>query len=214
MTLNTAPPQHSIRSWLAHITVWAKILTRPRPWRRRARASEVLEAVLTTTSDAIFFVDSAGKVRDCNLVAEQMFGRSQSEVIGRGIALLLPSLAFSTLRRRVKGLGHDALPLDMPGRLETLATDQRGTAFPVSVAVRSLSIWGDKGCVVRVRDDSRREADRQQLRRFADQLRVAKNALESKSASLEHQIEGRTSELRRAKEAAESASEAKSSHLT
>ena len=179
----TAPPvQGLFRLLQTRVVTLVMRLTRSRSWRHSARASVVLDAVLATASDSVFFVDARGKVRDCNLVAEQTFGRERSEVIGRGIALYLPSLAFSTLRRRAKGMGHDSLTLEMPGRLETLATDSSGSTFPVSVAVCSLSVWGNKGCLVRIRDDSRREADRREIRRLTDQLGIAKRALEHRNS--------------------------------
>ncbi|QDV75606.1 PAS fold protein [Botrimarina mediterranea] len=177
------PMQRTFGPLLASLAAKLTRLVRPRDWRYQARASELLDAVLATASDSVFFVDSRGKVRDCNLVAEQIFGRDRSEMIGRGIALYVPSLAFSALRRRAKGMGHDSLSLEMPGRLETLATDSSGSTFPVSVAVRSLSVWGNKGCLVRLRDDSRREADRQEIRRLTDQLAIAKRALEHFNAA-------------------------------
>src|SRR5690606_3953181 len=73
----------------------------------------------------------------------------------------------------------------------------------------SLSVLGNKGCIVRIRDDSRREADRQQLRRLADQLTVAKAMLERQNALFERQNSRRADELQRFNDSATSANKTK-----
>lgn len=198
---------------LTFAVIGLALVARARASRLRAESHSVLDAVFATASDALFWVLSNGKVRDCNVAAEQFFGRTREEMLGSRIERILPSLVFLIPKRDyLRGL-LDSPALELPSRLETVVTDSDGDAFPVSLHIKRVSLRNDSGFVVRVRDNTRKEADRQELRKYADQLLVAKHTLERHNAVLERQVNLRTSELKLAKEAAESANEAKSNFL-
>lgn len=59
--------------------------------RTAVSRAERLDAILNTTTDGIIVIDSRGQIETFNPAAEQLFGYSQDEVIGRNVSVLMPS---------------------------------------------------------------------------------------------------------------------------
>jgi PAS domain S-box-containing protein len=195
------------------LAVGAIEMLRSRSKRRLAATQAQLNAVLSASTDAVFWVDADGVIRSCNYAAVQMFGRPVDELSGIAIKTIIPALIFETTRRRFGDFLRWVPNLILPERIEAQAVDAGGDQFPVLLAIKSADQFGTFGHMVLVRDNSRRVLAQQNLQRYADQLLKTKRALEQNNARLEETVGQRTEELRHAKEKAETANESKSTFL-
>lgn len=113
--------------------------------RERLLASEQsarqrVEGILETALDGIITIDDQGKIRDFNLAAERMFGRSRADVVGQGVAELIIPPRFRDSHRR----GFERFLATGEGQVLNTRTDLTalradGTEFPVEVAVTRIS---------------------------------------------------------------------------
>jgi PAS domain S-box-containing protein len=198
---------------LAILAVGAIELLRARAVRHLTASHAKLNALLSASNDAVFWINSQAQIRSCNEAAARMFEYATLDMIGTNICVIIPALLLDHPKGRFRDLLRYKSLLRLPDRLDTFATDGDGTRFPVSVITKCAGGAGATQYVVVVRDESRHSQDRQELKRYADQLLVTKRTLEQHNAQLEATVESRTEELTRAKEEAELASAAKSEFL-
>jgi PAS domain S-box-containing protein len=111
-----------------------------RAWERQARArteedlrklSGRLAAVLDASTDPIVCLDEGGSVESFNAAAEALFGYQSADVLGRSLALLMPSgdgSAADLGARDPAGAGH------LTGRRKD------GSTFPFTITLRETPI--------------------------------------------------------------------------
>jgi two-component system sensor kinase FixL len=125
----------------------------------------LLQAILDTVPDGLIVIDQHGLIRSLSPAAEQMFGFSSTEAIGRNVAMLMPSShagshdAYmdryaATGERRIIGIGRVVAGLR-----------KDGTTFPMELHIGEAAAPGDRLFTGFVRDLTARE-DRE--RRLAD----------------------------------------------
>jgi len=157
---------------------------------RRTNAAEELQALLDAAVDAIIVIDSGGQIEKFNQAAEQMFGFSAAEIIGKNIALLMPepdrSAHDAYLRRysltgeaRIIGIGRDVQ-----------AQRRDGTVFPASLAVGRVAGTDPARFVGFIRDISARVAAERTAAQAQERLtHVARlSTLGEMAAGLAHEI--------------------------
>ena len=132
---------------------------------RAGRESEARQgAILEAAHDAIVTIDSSLNIREFNPAAEQMFGRRRTDVLGRGVDLLVPpadrSNQLSALTEYIETGGG---PL-AARRLELTAVRAGGAQFPVELTVARMH--GDSRAVITgfIRDITERRTLEDQLR--------------------------------------------------
>ncbi|WP_084455782.1 sensor domain-containing phosphodiesterase [Novosphingobium rosa] len=113
--------------------------------RRFNRMGEIAVKVVDATSDAVLAVDAEGKIVYWNPAAEAMFGHAARDVLGHGIALMLPG------------------GLPEPGgatasRREVLACRADGADFPVELTVAPWVQGNAGGIAAILRDIGHRKA--------------------------------------------------------
>jgi len=102
-----------------------------------------LRAILTTAVDPIITIDDQGIIESVNHAAEDTFGYQSAELVGRNVAILMPSpyrdehdtyIAnyLKTGEKRIIGIGRE---------LEGLRRD--GTSFPMELAISEVTL-GDR----------------------------------------------------------------------
>jgi PAS domain S-box-containing protein len=198
---------------IAVLAVGAMQMLRANASRRAAMVQAQLNAVAAACTDGVLWIDAAGRVRSSNNAAAQIFGCTTAELNAKRIQAVIPSLFLERCKRTFTDCLRRTSVLDLPERMETFGLDQDGNPFPLSLTIKHAKPSGTCQHVVIVRDDTRRDLAQQELQRYADQLLMTKQALESHNALLETTVQSRTEELYRAKEAAELANEAKSAFL-
>jgi two-component system sensor kinase FixL len=130
-------------SWVNHLLGVMEEAQRTAAATATARA-ERLDAILNTTVDGIIVIDSMGKIEAFNRGAEQLFGYTESEVMGRNVSLLMPSphheehdgyleRYLKTGEAKIIGLGR-----------EVTGRRRDGTVFPLRLSVGEMRIGGER----------------------------------------------------------------------
>ena len=150
--------------WLAILLMAAPLYLTYKMYRAGVEVEARQGAILEAAHDAIITIDQNLNIREFNPAAEQMFGYSRNDILGRNIALLLPPAdrapqlsAFS--RYLTNGDG----PLARR-RLELAGQRADGTEFPVELTVARLG--ADSKAIITgfVRDITERRLLEDQLR--------------------------------------------------
>jgi two-component system, cell cycle sensor histidine kinase and response regulator CckA len=129
----------------------------------KRRNDELLRSVLDHTLDAIVGIDEQGTISMINRAGEIMFGRSEPEVIGNNVRMLMPApyhaehdgyLAnyLRTGEARIIGIGREVSGLR-----------KDGSTFPMDLAVTEFRLDNQRFFVGIVRDISERKKLESQL---------------------------------------------------
>lgn len=159
--------------------------------------------IIDTALDAVITMDHIGRVTEWNAQAEQVFGWSAHEVIGRTVAdTIFPPSQLLSYRAYVQRL-LEPMGVSLQNRLvEMIGLTRDGREFPVEIAMTPLMVDGSVIFSAFVRDiTSRKEAEQAQknyARELEDvnhqldaALKEAKAATEAKSsflATMSHEI--------------------------
>jgi PAS domain S-box-containing protein len=105
---------------------------------RSDRAGVHALALFRTAPEAIVIFDREGAVRDFNPQAEQVFGRSREQVVGRNLTdFAIPPRLFDVFRRHVETSCREGK--DPPnGYLEVAALRKHGEEFPLEVSTAAI----------------------------------------------------------------------------
>jgi PAS domain S-box-containing protein len=162
--------------------------------------SEALfRAVSESAHDAIVTADSSGKIIKWNPGATNMFGYSESETIGRSLTLLMPGRFRDLHSAGMSRVSAGSEPRVMGKPVELAGLRKDGSEFPLELALGRWQIAERQFFTGVIRDITERKK--------------IERKLENQKEHLEELVATRTQELSQAKEAAETASIAKSAFL-
>lgn len=168
------PFQKQLQSYQQRITEKSEALEKARIWS---------ELIIQSSMDAIVRLDERGAVQSWNPVAEQMFGYSKSEILGK---LIENTLLPSRLRSAYLKIFHRHLKrgkgIFMNRRIEGSAQCKDGSEIPVEFIGSVVKQGNISAYVIFLRDISERKA--------------AEKALQNSHANLEILVEERTAEVR------------------
>ncbi len=144
----------------------------------RSPADSALRLMLETALDAVIIADQAGRIMGWNAQAEQMFGWSAGEVVGREIAdLIIPEAQRAAHRAGLARFLETGVGPILGRRIEVTAVDRAGREVPVELAIASLKRGDEWMFCAFVRDLSQsREAERAHRIEMAT-LRIAEAAI-------------------------------------
>jgi len=111
--------------------------------RRRAegflRASEErFRAITQSATDAIVSADATGRITSWNQGAKAIFGYTESEVLGRPLAVLIPESYRSAHERGLKRFRETGIPRVIGRTVELHGRRKNGREFPLEL---SLATW-------------------------------------------------------------------------
>ncbi len=121
-----------------------------------------LSAIVDSAQDAIVGNDRADVVTSWNDAAEQLFGYTAAEAIGKHLSIVIPPDKADEIKR-IDAITRAGRRVE---HFETERVRKDGTRFPVSIPISP--IWGDGGGITGesaiVRDITQRRRDEQHLR--------------------------------------------------
>jgi PAS domain S-box-containing protein len=144
-----------------------------------------VSAIIQSSPDGVISMDRLGIIQSFNTSAENMFGYSADQVVGRNIKMLMPkSIAIEHDYYLARYTPDRPSPIvDNQAEVEALRKD--GSAFPIELKVSSLDMGAEKIFIGLIRDISERKAleTREQKAALETSLmdRAAGVAAESKS---------------------------------
>ncbi|MGO9903582.1 MAG: EAL domain-containing protein [Solirubrobacteraceae bacterium] len=136
--------------------------------------------LLEIASDAVVAADQDGLIVLVNASAEQMFGFTREELVGKPVEVLMPSHARAS--HVVHRLGYVADP--EPRRLEVRAARRDGSEFPVEITLNTLATETGFLVVAAARDITERRDAEAGLARLERELQRLAEAAEYGSDSV------------------------------
>jgi two-component system, LuxR family, sensor kinase FixL len=137
------------------------------------RAENKLAALLNATPDAVVLIDGDGIIESFNAGAERVFGYRAGEIVGKNIALLMPTpfrANHDDYIRRYQRTGEARFML-APREVEACRKD--GTVFPAEVSVGQVDSAGAPSFIGIIRDISERVAAEVRLHQVETNLLTA-----------------------------------------
>jgi PAS domain S-box-containing protein len=130
----------------------------------KRRNDELLRSVLDNTLDAIISIDEHGIISMINRAGRIMFGRSEAEVIGNNVRMLMPAPYHAEHDGYLANFLRtgDAKIIGIGREVEGLRKD--GSIFPIDLAVTEFRLDDQRFFVGIVRDISERKTLETQLR--------------------------------------------------
>jgi two-component system, LuxR family, sensor kinase FixL len=132
--------------------------------RALEHANVRLQSIIDSAVDGIIVIDARGSIEAFNRGAEQLFGYSEAEALGRNVNMLMPSpyseehygylqRYLATGAARIIGIGRE-----VSGRRRD------GTIFPLHLSVGEMSVGGERKFTGILHDLSARVKIEEQLR--------------------------------------------------
>ena len=156
---------------------------------RLTERDDIKSAMLATSLDAIITIDGDGLVNEFNPAAEQIFGYSYEEAIGKEMAALMVPENYRTAHREGMKNWHQTGEGPVLGfRLEIEARHKSGKVFPIELAITPLNLEGKTYFTGFIRDITERKEAEQTLQLAHSQAEAANIAKSRFLANMSHEI--------------------------
>jgi two-component system cell cycle sensor histidine kinase/response regulator CckA len=128
--------------------------------KKRKEASEKLTGKRRSVLDAIVLLDEDGKIAFWNRAAEQLFGYTEDEVLGRSFTMLIPKGSADAHMGMLSLWGDPDYEQYRDRTIVGSALHSGGLEFPVVLSLSRWNLKGDRYICVIVRHVGDDEADR------------------------------------------------------
>lgn len=150
----------------------------------------LLSGIVQLGADGIVAIDDEQRIRLFNRGAEEIFGYTADEVLGRSLDLLVPRRYHE--QHRAEHLpffarGH-ATARRMAERAEVYAVRKGGEEFPAEIAIGRVAVGGRTLYTAVVRDATERRRHEAELRARGDALARAARARDEMLAIVSHDL--------------------------
>jgi PAS domain S-box-containing protein len=142
-------------------------------------ATERVRTIVEIAPDAVITIDEQQTITLFNPKAEEIFGYSAEEVIGRPLTTLMPEKSHGVHSNEVTKFGQERVSArSMDSRREIMGLRKDGTSFPAEAGISKMVINGKQYFTTFFRDITvRRELERQLEKaneRMSEELNFAK----------------------------------------
>jgi PAS domain S-box-containing protein len=149
------------------------------------RAEEYVRAVVNTVIDGIISIDADGMIESFNPAAEQIFGYTSTEVIGKNVKILMPEPytgehdGYLTNYKRTGDVKIIGIGREVMGRRKD------GSTFPMDLAVSDAQVGSRRFFTGIVRDSTERTIAEGMLRLSVTEAEERAKEAEEKNSILE-----------------------------
>ncbi len=134
--------------------------------RESAESERRLAGLIESASDAIVGTDEQQRIILFNTSAEQMFGRSAGEVMGRPLAELIPERLRARHAAHMRAFAATGMTERRMGALSTLVAQRAdGEEFPIEGSISQVQVEGGRIFTAILRDVTERVQTEEALRR-------------------------------------------------
>jgi PAS domain S-box-containing protein len=139
-----------------------------------------LRAIVDNAADGIISVDEQGIILSFNRAAEEMFGYSEAEILGRPVGKLIPQAGRAGRREGEKaGISRS---MDLEGQRRD------GSAFPMHVAISEVDVGGRPRMIGILRDVSQQKAAEASLIAARNAAETASQVKSEFLAKMSHEL--------------------------
>jgi PAS domain S-box-containing protein len=180
-----APPNHPLAG--------------PLPGQRQLReVEERMRSVVDHVLDGIVTIDERGHIESINPAAQQLFGYSRDEVVGKNVKVLMPEPYHSATDQAVMQHLRTARPHLIGSGREVMGRRKDGSTFPMELAVSEFRV-GERRCFTGiVRDITDRKRLERELRKRVEALDEADRQKDEFLAMLAHELRNPLAPMRNA----------------
>jgi diguanylate cyclase (GGDEF)-like protein/PAS domain S-box-containing protein len=132
------------------------------------KSQDQLQSIISNVMDGIITINDSGLIQGFNPAAEDIFGYSQREALGKNVSMLMPephqSLHDAYIQRYLQT--GQARILGIRGR-ETSAIKKNGEEFPMEISISEMVLGGHRYFIGIVRDITERKKTEQKIAHLA-----------------------------------------------
>ena len=185
----SAAPSHNHKGDIGAIMVVVADVTERKRSETALRESEMkFRSVVQSATDGIILADSDGKIIQWNHGAQQIFGYTEEEVLGKPLTMLMPEHYREAHQRgldRVRGGGE---PHIMGKTIEVQGLKRSGAVFPIGLSVASWEIGKTSFYSGIIRDISDQKHKEDDLRKLTEALTRSDELKSALLASVSHDL--------------------------
>ncbi|CAK9039460.1 Regulatory protein LuxO [Durusdinium trenchii] len=153
-------------------------------------------AVIDAALDAIVIIDDSGVICDFNPTAEETFGYSKEEALGKTLSeTIIPERYREAHEKGLKRYLREGTPHVVGSRIEIEAVKKDGREIPIELAIKPINVGNRLLFTSNIRDISDRRAVEEEHARHEAELGRAKEAAEAANkakseflAAMSHEI--------------------------
>jgi len=132
------------------------------------KSQHQLQSIISNVMDGIITINETGVIQGFNPAAEQIFGYSQQEVMGKNLSMLMPEPDRSAHDAYIQRYHQtdQARILGVRGR-EVTAMRKNGETFPMELSASEMMLGGSRYFIGIVRDITERKLAEQKIAHLA-----------------------------------------------
>ncbi|MBN1994370.1 MAG: PAS domain S-box protein [Anaerolineae bacterium] len=144
-----------------------------------------IASIVDIANEAIISVNQAQKIIMYNKGAENIFGYSPEEALGRPLDILIPEKSVAIHRRHITEFAGSETTVRLMGERQEIAGRRKnGQVFPAEASISKLKVDGGNIFTVVLRDITRRKQAEKERERLIDELRALNEAAQAINSEL------------------------------